>query len=203
MNYYLRYFDDEALVHNADEAIDFLCGIREIDVTPIMEQEVRQYLASDIRFPKRYKVRAHVYFIIIKTDANSMEEFKERRSGKEQASPAQKEAGAKFALGETPVAAPSVRRENLRPSQMAVVLMQEPRPGWYEGTLDFKRVTTDPRTGKFVYRDTRVSAQLKAQSPMDCYQRLVAHLQQRVDQRSQVPSVKGKNFQYKVLGAAK
>jgi len=104
---------------------------------------------------------------------------------------------------DAPVAAPLLRRENMRPSQLAVVLLQEPRPGWYEGSLDFKRVTTDPKTGKFAYRDTRFVAQLKAQSPMDCYQRIVAYLQQRVDQRSQFPSVKGKNFQYKFLGAAK
>jgi len=203
MNYYLRYFDDEVLVHNADEAIDFLCGIREIDVTPIMEQEVRQYLASDVRFPKRYKVRPHVYFIIIKTDAGSMEEFKDRRAGKDQHQAAQREDAPKPADRDSAATATALRREGFKPTHPAIAAMQEARPGWYEGSLDFKRVTTDPRTGKFVYRDTRFVAQLKAQNPLDCYQRIVAHLQQRVDRRSQFPSVKGKNFQYKFLGTAK
>jgi len=38
---------------------------------------------------------------------------------------------------------------------------------------------------------------------MDCYNRIVEHLRQRVDDRSQFPSVKGKNFRYRFLGLAK
>ena len=195
MNYYLRYFDDEVLVHSVDEALDFLCSLREIDVTPIMEQEVRDYLLSDVRYPKRYKVRAHVYFIIIKTDARDMDEFKSRR-GKEAAATVQQPAAP--LLPDLPARQPVARA-----GQTAMQQLQRHCPGWYEGALDFKRVTTDPATGKFMYRDTRFVARLKADSPYDCYQRLVNHLQQRVDQRSQFPSVKGKNYQYKYLGAAK
>jgi hypothetical protein len=38
---------------------------------------------------------------------------------------------------------------------------------------------------------------------MECYNRIVSHLRQRVDERSQFPSVKGKNFKFRYLGMAK
>ena len=81
--------------------------------------------------------------------------------------------------------------------------LNEEREGWYEGTLDFKRVLMVPGTGKFQYRDTRFVARVKAVSAIDCYNRIVDHLRQRVDDRSQFPSVKGKNFHFRFLGVAK
>jgi hypothetical protein len=76
-------------------------------------------------------------------------------------------------------------------------------PGWYEGTLDFKRVLMVPGTGKFQYRDTQFTARLIAESGMDCYERIVDHLRERVDDRSQFPSAKGKNFKFTFLGKCK
>jgi len=40
-------------------------------------------------------------------------------------------------------------------------------------------------------------------SGQDCYNRIVDHLSQRVDSRSQFPSAKGKNFKFTYLGACK
>jgi hypothetical protein len=60
-----------------------------------------------------------------------------------------------------------------------------------------------PGTGKFQYRDTHFVAQVKAVSGLDCYNRIVDHLRQRVDDRSQFPSAKGKNFKFKYLGMEK
>ena len=80
MNLYLRYFDKETLVHNVDDAIDFLASIDEIDMNPMLEADVREYAASDVYYPKRYKVRPRVYFIIIKTEAATMVDFKEKRA---------------------------------------------------------------------------------------------------------------------------
>ena len=37
-------------------------------------------------------------------------------------------------------------------------------------------------------------------SGIDCYNRIVDHLRERVDGRSQFPSAKGKNFRFKYLG---
>ena len=72
MNLYIRYFDRETLVSNVDEAIEFLRSLQEIPITPELEAEIREYAASDVLFPRRYKVRPRIYFIIIKTTAQTM-----------------------------------------------------------------------------------------------------------------------------------
>ena len=82
----------------------------------------------------------------------------------------------------------------------ALARLTEERPGWYEGTLDFKRVVLVPVTGKHEYRDTHFVVNCKAMSGLDCYNRMVEHLRGRVDSRSQFPSAKGKNFRFKYLG---
>ena len=179
MNLYLRYFDRETLVSTVDDAIDFLRSIDEIDVDPELEADIREYVASDVFYPKRYKIHPRVYFIIIKTDASTMQDFKDKKAIHAPETPAQKQAS------------PVVNRLN------------EICPGWYEGTLDFKRVLMVPGTGKFQYRDTRFAARVKAESGLDCYERIVEHLRERVDERSQFPSAKGKNFKFRYLGKAK
>ena len=93
-----------------------------------------------------------------------------------------------------------VKEQNVSPVLMK---LNEEREGWYEGVLDFKRVQMVPGTGKFQYRDTRFVAQVKAYSGQDCYNRIIDHLRERVDERSQFPSVKGKNFHFRYLGRAK
>ena len=182
MNLYLRYFDKETLVSNVEEAIDFLKSINEIVMDPVLETDIREYVASDVFYPKRYKVRPRVYFIIIKTEAATMQDFKEKKAVRTR--------------GEE--AAPKERTNTT-----AMMKLNEELPGWYEGTLDFKRVLMVPGTGKFQYRDTHFVAQVKASSPLDCYNRIVEHLRSRVDERSQFPSPKGKNYKYRYLGAAK
>ena len=184
MNLYLRYFDRETLVTGVDEAIDFLRQIDEIGMNPVLESDIRDYVASDVFYPKRYKIRPRVYFIIIKTEAATMQDFKEKKAVRAHA-----EEGN------------SMPKE--RSSASAMQKLNEERPGWYEGAVDFKRVLMVPGTGKFQYRDTHFVAQVKANSPLDCYNRIVDHLRSRVDERSQFPSAKGKNFKYRYLGAAK
>ena len=177
MNLYLRYFDKEILVNTVDEAISFLSEIDEIGMNHALEADIRDYVASDVAYPKRYKIRPRVYFIIIKTEAATMLDFKEKRAIRAEMT--------------SKAAAPAVLRLN------------EERYGWYEGTLDFKRVMLMPGTGKFQYRDTHFVACCKAYSGQDCYNRIVDHLSQRVDSRSQFPSSKGKNFKFTFLGDCK
>lgn len=180
MNLYLRYFDNETFVSSVEEAIDFLADIDEIGMNPVLEADIRDYVSSDVVYPKRYKIRPRVYFIIIKTEAATMQDFKEKRALRTPEETTRER-----------VASPSVMKLN------------EEREGWYEGTIDFKRVQMVPGTGKFQYRDTHFVAQVKAMSGIDCYNRIVDHLRQRVDERSQFPSVKGKNFKFRFLGTAK
>lgn len=181
MNLYLRYFDRETLVSSVDDAIAFLGSIDEIGMNPVLESDIRDYVASDVFYPKRYKVRPRVYFIIIKTEAASMLDFKEKR--------------AVHAIG--------VREDKEQNTMSIVNRLTEQQYGWYEGVLDFKRVLLVPGTGKFQYRDTHFVAQVKATSGLDCYNRIVDYLRQRVDTRSQFPSAKGKNFKFRYLGMAK
>ena len=60
MNLYLRYFDSETLVSSVDEAIEFLDNIDEIGMNPVLEADIREYAASDVYYPKRYKIRPRV-----------------------------------------------------------------------------------------------------------------------------------------------
>ena len=181
MNLYLRYFDRETLVSTVDEAIEFLRGIDEIDMNPLLEADIRECAASDMFYPKRYKVHPKVYFIIIKTEAATMQDFKDKKAIHPGGSAA----------------------DNRSATVPTLVRLNEVRPGWYEGMIDFKRVLLVPGTGKFQYRDTQFVAQVKANSGMDCYERIVEHLREKVDERSQFPSAKGKNFKFRYLGLAK
>ena len=180
MNLYLRYFDRETLVSTVDEAIEFLAEIDQIGMNPMLESDIRDYVASDVFYPKRYKIRPRVYFIIIKTEAQTMQDFKEKK-----------------AVHSNPL------EERERPQSPVLQKLNEENFGWYEGTMDFKRVLLVPGTGKFQYRDTHFVARLKANSGIDCYNRIVEHLRERVDERSQFPSAKGKNFKFRFLGLAK
>ena len=179
MNLYLRYFDSEVLVDNVDDAIAFLEGIEDIGMNPMLEKDIRDYVASDVFYPKRYKIRPRVYFIIIKTEATTMQDFKEKKAIR------------------------SVDGQGGKASSPILMTLNEPRYGWYEGSILFKRVQQVPGTGKFQYRDTSFVARVKAASGIDCYNRIVAHLSERVDRRSQFPSAKGKNFKFEYLGRCK
>ena len=178
MNLYLRYFDREILVNTVEDAIDFLAGIDEIGMTPQLEKDIRDSCESNVVYPKRYKIRPRVYFIIIKTEAATMQDFKDKKAVHTAGAPARQSANVQTRL-------------------------TEERYGWYEGRIDFKRVSMVPGTGKFQYRDTHFEACCKAESGLDCYNRIVDHLSQCVDPRSQFPSVKGKNFQFRFLGLCK
>ena len=178
MNLYLRYFDRETLVSTVDEAIEFLSSIDDIQMDPLLEADIREYAVSDIFYPKRYKVQPRVYFIIIKTEASTLQDFKDKKALHESAAPA-------------------------KPMVPAVMRLNEIQEGWYEGVVDFKRVLLIPGTGKFQYRDCEFVARLKAGSGMECYERIIDYLRDRVDSRSQFPSPKGKNFKFRFLGKAK
>lgn len=166
---------------NVEDAIVFLANIDEIGMNPMLEADIREYVASDVYYPKRYKIRPRVYFIIIKTEAATMLDFKEKRALHSPVAVDEKEKIV------TPV----------------VAHLNEEQFGWYEGVIDFKRVLQVPGTGKFQYRDTRFAARCKSVSGIDCYNRIVDHLRQRVDTRSQFPSAKGKNFKFRFLGFCK
>ena len=94
MNLYIRYFDDETLVYSVEEALHFLSSLDDVEVTEEMSAELEKFMASSALYPKHIKVRARSFFIVIKTTAQTMEEFKAKGAasqGKEEKA-AQKEA---------------------------------------------------------------------------------------------------------------
>lgn len=180
MNIYIRYFDDETLVTNADEAVAFIRSIQEIRVDEFLERELRTYVEGNVQYPKRFKVSNRSYFIVIKTQAQTMEAFKE-------AGVAARDSVAERA-----------DQDELR-EQLAAV-----RPGWYEVSLLFKRVLPIPEIQKCQYVDTTFRARVKAESIQHCYNRVIEHLKQRedIDPRSQYPSIKGRNFKCEFVAEA-
>lgn len=173
---YLRYFDSEYLASSIDDALDFLRGIQEIDVDEYLEGDLRQYFASKMPYPKRYKVHQRSYFIVIKTNATTLEEFKQNANG-------------------------TKNKEDKKRDENALAF-DAFQPGWYDATVCFKRVVPHPVTGKCTYFDTDFRVRMKASSVQDCYERILDHLRNRhdIDPRSQFPSIKGKNFTVQYLG---
>ena len=180
MNIYARYFDQDTLVHSFDELLEFLSSIPDIHVTQELVTEIRAYLDSDMPYPKRYKIRPRVYFILIKTTAASLAEFKANRK---------------------PVASPPPVSDSYNKKEMKMAQLAEIRPGWYKGRIVFKRVIQIPNTTKFQYQDTSFAAYVKAHSGQECYNKIINHLKNRqdVDLRSQFPSAKGQSFQFEFL----
>ncbi len=179
MNLYLRYFQNEILVSNIDEAVPFLSKIPDLNVDAALLSDLRQYAESSVMYPKRYKVRGKSYFIVIKTPLATLEAFKQM--GQQKRDEAEQR--------------PAERRE--RPESSSAIQI-----GWYEITINFKRVVNIPETQKCQYVDTTFRARLKAISVQDCYNRVVDHLRSRgdVDPRSQFPSMRKKDFQCRFLG---
>jgi hypothetical protein len=176
VNLYIRYFDDETLVHNVAEALDFLSSLDDVEVTEEMVAELEKFMSSSAMFPKHIKVRARSFFIAIKTTAKTMEEFKSKGAsqGKEEKA-AQKEALEQYAM---------------------------PQPGWYAAKMTFKRVIVMPETQKSHYVDTPFVCKVWANSTQECYEKVLDHLHGRddIDPRSQYPSIKSPNFEFEYLG---
>ena len=207
MNLYIRYFNDEVVVHDTEQALDFIRGIENFNCTPQFEKDFREYAEGSMPYPKRYKVRARVYFIVIKTTAATLAEFKANGKEAQQAQAQQRAGQTETSAGQTETsmsaeADPHTERKPLRPKDQIVMMLNKERPGWYEGTIRFKRVVYIPETGKCDYRDNTFVARVKAVSAQDCYNRMVDYLQSRddIDPRSQFPSPKGKNFVFNYLG---
>ena len=177
MNLYIRYFDDETLVSSVDEALDFLASLDDVEVNEEMVTELKKFMSSSALYPKHIKVRARSFFIVIKTTAKTMEEFKAKGAesqGKEEKA-AQKEA-----------------LENYSKLQ----------PGWYAAKMTFKRVLVMPETQKSKYVDTPFVCKVWANSIQECYEKVVDHLRTRkdIDPRSQYPGIKNEKFEFDYLG---
>ena len=181
MHYYVRYFDDETLVDDINGVIEFLENLPELNVTDDMRSELVDYANSTNLYPKRYKVRSRIYFIVIKTEAATMQDFKDKKAVRKM----------------DPTKKPTMSQKELETQRLNVV-----HEGWYEASLFFKRVVLNEH-GKCEYRETDFAVRCVAKSPMHCYERICEYLLKHVDKRSQFPTPRGNNFKYKFLGLAK
>lgn len=181
MNLYVRYFDNETLVSNVDEALDFLASIPEIQLEQNLIDDIKSYAENDQVYPKRYKIRPRVYFIIIKTKAETLEEFKANKK---------------------PMSNMAAAPETTGKKEVKVGILSVENEGWYKSGITFKRVIPIPGTAKFQYQDTFFSAYIRATSGLECYDKMVNYLKNRqdVDLRSQFPSAKGNNFMFTYIG---
>lgn len=192
MNLYIRFFKDEVLAHSVDEAVDFLSGLDlgDFKLDDDFRAGLETFMNTENVYPKRYKVRQNIYFTVIRTDKETLEDF---TAGHE--SPRQEGSVLNKSLFDDEGESPAKRRARLNK-------IYDVQPGWYDMTLTFKRVLSIPGTGKFQYRDDSIRVCCTAKSGIDCYNRVIAYLRSRedIDQRSQFPSVKGNNVVYTYLG---
>jgi len=183
MNLYVRYFDNEAVCKDTKECIDFLNTLPDVKLDNNAANRINTFLDSSNLYPFRLKVSYSNYVLFLKTEADTIEGFKEEERLRKE----QKLEG----------------RMSMSDKKKSIMeALKEERKGWYEASLMFKRVVIIPETGKFQYKDTRFSVRCKAVSAQHCYDRIIDHLKSRsdVDQRSQFPSVKSSSFEYKYLG---
>ena len=182
MNLYVRYFDHECLAKSIDEALDFLSTIDEIKLESNTASRISTFLNSSNLYPFRLKVSYSNYVLFLKTEAETLAQFKE-----EEAMCKEQKLDRITTIAE--------RKKSI------LEALNEERIGWWEACLVFKRVLTMPETGKCKYIDTPFRVRLRANSAMDAYNRIVDHLKRRpdVDPRSQFPAAKSQNFEYKFL----
>ena len=185
MNLYIRYFDHEALAKSIDEAMDFLKGIQEIKLDNSVPGRIENFINASNTFPLRLKVSYSNYVLFLKTEAQNLDEFHEMEQKRKE----------EKAEGKLPTMAD--RKRSL------LDMFNEIQEGWYEAGITFKRVVLVPDTNKFQYEDTKFRVRCYAESISDCYNQIINHLKGRqdIDQRSQYPSIKSNNFEYKFLGA--
>ncbi len=177
MNVYARYFDNEVLTTTFEELWEFIHSIEGgMVATEQTRLEVQEYVEGKYSYAKRFKVNSRSYFILIKTTATTLTEFKE------------------YANRESTTMQNRAEIEKEKDTFLRAI--SEEKIGWYEASIQFKRVVPQEVSGKFQYINTEFSARLKARSVQDCYDRILAYLKLRkdIDPRSQFPSIKGRNF---------
>lgn len=185
MNIYARYFDQETVATSFEELITFLSSISEIDITTELFDDIKAYIESPLPYPKRYKLRPRIYFILIKTTANSIQEFKNNRN---------KEEEDNTQVNTTLL--PHHKEER-------VSRLNENQPGWYKVSLSIKRMILISELQKFQYQDNTIKAYIHAETPLECYNRLHDYISTRndIDPRTQIPSAKSECFKYNFIGS--
>ena len=79
MNLYVRFFDYEALVPDEASVLDFLSTIPQIRMECVSEKKLHKFIEGDSRYPFKGKIDDRNYYLVIKTEAPTLEAFQENQ----------------------------------------------------------------------------------------------------------------------------
>lgn len=177
MNYYARYFDSEGVLPSPQDLVDFIGSIPQITMTEELSDAILKFCSDKTSFPRHFRLPNKNTFIVIKTNAATLDEFKTR--------------GANG--GAMPV------EENNVPKQTAA---DEIRPGKYDVKMTFRRAVVNPETRKCFFVEETFGVEMLAQSQRQCFDVVIDYLKNHpdVDSRSQYPSIRSSNFQATLVG---
>lgn len=170
MNYYARYFESEGVFSSPQALVDFLSGVPQIEMTEELSGAIFQFCADKTSFPRHFRLPNKSTFIVIKTNAVTLDEFKTR--------------GANGGV------VPADQKEHKH------IAADDIRPGMYNVRMHFRRAIVNPETKKCCFVDDDFEVEMLAQSQRQCFDVVVEHLKNHpdVDPRSQYPSIRSSNF---------
>lgn len=170
MNYYARYFDSEGVFPSPQALVDFISSIPQISMTEELSEAILSFCADKTSFPRHFRLPNKNTFIVIKTNASSLDEFKTR--------------GANGGV---------IPNEN---KESKVTSADEIRPGIYNVQMIFRRAIVNPETRKCSFVEDNFEVEMLAQSQRQCFEVVLEHLKNHpdVDPRSQYPSIRSSNF---------
>ncbi len=139
-------------------------------MTAELEAAILKFCEEKTSYPRHFRLPNKHTFIVIKTNATSLEEFKT--------------VGANGGVRST---------EDKEPKTSAV---DEVHPGTYRVSLTFKRAVVNPTGRKCIFVDETFEVEMQAQCQRQCYETVLDYLKQHpdIDERSQYPSIRSANF---------
>ncbi len=175
MNYYARYFDSEGVFHTPQALVDFIASIPQIIMTQDLAAAMLKFCEDKTSFPRHFRLPNKHTFIVIKTNASSLDEFK--------------------TIGANGGVLPAEAREARNTA------VDELRPGKYRVCITFRRAVVNPETRKCVFVEEPFEVEMLAQSQRQCYDVVMEHLRNHpdLDARSQFPSIRSANFSATLL----
>lgn len=175
MNYYARYFESEGVFPTPQTLVDFIASIPQIMMTDELSEAILKFCADKTSFPRHFRLPNKNTFIVIKTNAATLDEFKTR--------------GANG--GAMPV---EIKETKQGPAD-------EINPGKYEVKMVFRRAIVNPETRKCSFVEEIFEVEMLAQSQRQCFDVVIEHLKNHpdVDPRSQYPSIRSANFSARLI----
>jgi tetratricopeptide (TPR) repeat protein len=140
-----------------------------------LSDAVLKFCTDKTSFPRHFRLPNKNTFIVIKTTATSLEEFKTR--------------GANGGNTTT------------EPKEAKTTAADEIHPGLYDVNMTFRRAVVNPETRKCCFVEETFEAEMLAQSQRQCFEVVIEHLKNHpdVDSRSQYPSIRSSNFKAELI----